>query len=44
MIKYILITGGIGYIGSHIIVELHNLGYNNIIVIDSLINSTTTNL
>lgn len=44
MDKYILITGGAGYIGSHIILELYNLGYNNIIVIDSLINSTTTNL
>lgn len=42
--KYILITGGTGYIGSHIIVELYNLGYNNIIVIDSLINSTTMSL
>ena len=44
MNKYILITGGTGYIGSHIIIELYNLGYNNIIVIDSLINSTTENL
>ncbi len=44
MNKYILITGGTGYIGSHIIIELYNLGYNNIIVVDSLINSTTQNL
>lgn len=44
MDKYILITGGAGYIGSHIILELYNLGYNNIIVVDSLVNSTTTNL
>jgi UDP-glucose 4-epimerase len=44
MNKYILITGGTGYIGSHIIIELYNLEYNNIIVVDSLVNSTTENL
>ena len=44
MDKYILITGGTGYIGSHVIVELYNLGYDKIIIVDSLINSTTTTL
>lgn len=34
----ILVTGGIGYIGSHTCVELLNAGYN-IVVIDNLFNS-----
>ncbi|KOF03975.1 UDP-galactose-4-epimerase [Roseivirga seohaensis subsp. aquiponti] len=34
----ILVTGGAGYIGSHTVVELHNAGYNPIIV-DNLSNS-----
>lgn len=41
MNNYILITGGTGYIGSHIIAELYDLGYDKIIIVDSLINSTT---
>lgn len=35
----ILVTGGIGYIGSHTIIELLKDNNNNIIVIDNLINS-----
>lgn len=34
----ILVTGGIGYIGSHTCIELLNSGYE-VIVIDSLVNS-----
>ena len=34
----ILVTGGLGYIGSHTSVELLNNGYN-ITIVDSLINS-----
>ncbi|MCX6232997.1 MAG: UDP-glucose 4-epimerase GalE [Bacteroidetes bacterium] len=34
----ILVTGGIGYIGSHTVVELMNRGYNPIII-DNLVNS-----
>ena len=36
--KFILVTGGAGYIGSHTCVELINSGYK-LIVIDNLINS-----
>lgn len=38
MKKNILVTGGLGYIGSHTVVELINNGYNPIIV-DNLVNS-----
>jgi len=41
--KYILITGGLGYIGSHVAVELLNSGYK-IIIIDNLFNSKLSNL
>jgi UDP-glucose 4-epimerase len=41
MIKNILVTGGAGYIGSHTVIELHNAGYNPIIV-DNLSNSSIT--
>ncbi len=34
MIKNILVTGGAGYIGSHVIVKLHEKGYNPIIIDD----------
>ena len=34
----ILVTGGGGYIGSHIVVELLNSGYN-VVVIDNLVNA-----
>lgn len=36
--RKILVTGGLGYIGSHTVVELHNSGYTPIIV-DNLSNS-----
>lgn len=37
--KNILVTGGVGYIGSHTVVELNNAGYHPIIV-DNLSNSS----
>lgn len=43
MIKNILITGGNGYIGSHLCVNLLALGYN-VTVVDNLINSSKKNL
>lgn len=36
--KKILVTGGIGYIGSHTVVELHNAGYE-VLIVDNLSNS-----
>ena len=36
----ILITGGVGFIGSHTVVELLNEGYD-IVIIDNLTNSKT---
>ena len=36
--KNILVTGGLGFIGSHTVVELQNAGYN-VIIIDNLSNS-----
>jgi UDP-glucose 4-epimerase len=33
--KKILVTGGAGYIGSHACVELHNAGYD-LVVLDNL--------
>ena len=36
----ILVTGGLGYIGSHTVVELQNEGYD-VIIIDNLSNSST---
>lgn len=38
--KYILVTGGLGFIGSHTVVELLQENYN-IIIIDNLVNSST---
>ncbi|EEB08656.1 gal10 [Schizosaccharomyces japonicus yFS275] len=37
--KYILVTGGAGYIGSHTVVELIQRGFK-VVVIDSLVNSS----
>ncbi len=37
--KKILVTGGLGFIGSHTVVELQNAGYE-VIIIDNLSNST----
>jgi len=36
----LLVTGGTGYIGSHTVVELLNLGYE-IVIVDNLMNSST---
>jgi UDP-glucose 4-epimerase len=36
----ILVTGGLGYIGSHTIVELVQSNYNQIIIVDNLQNTT----
>lgn len=36
--KKILVTGGLGFIGSHTVVELQNSGYN-VVIIDNLSNS-----
>ena len=38
MKKRILVTGGTGYIGSHTVVELQQLGYE-VLIIDNLSNS-----
>lgn len=35
----ILVTGGVGYIGSHTVVELLNLG-KEVIIVDNLSNSS----
>jgi len=37
--KEILVTGGLGFIGSHTVVELQNEGFN-VVIIDNLSNST----
>lgn len=39
----ILVTGGVGYIGSHTVVELQNAGHN-VVVIDNLSNSKAKSL
>ena len=39
----ILVTGGLGYIGSHTVVELDKAGYTPIII-DNLSNSSTKNI
>ena len=36
----ILVTGGLGYIGSHVVVELQNEGFDVIIVDNNLSNSS----
>lgn len=35
---YVLVTGGLGYIGSHTVIELIENGYTNIIIVDNLSN------
>jgi UDP-glucose 4-epimerase len=37
--KKILVTGGLGFIGSHTVVELQNQGFE-VIIIDDLSNTT----
>jgi len=37
--KKILVTGGLGYIGSHTVVELQDSGYE-VVIIDNLSNTT----
>ena len=39
MDKKILVTGGLGYIGSHVVVELQNEGFQ-VLIIDNLSNSS----
>ena len=39
--KTILVTGGVGYIGSHVVVELVHKGYD-VVIIDSLERSLQT--
>ena len=39
----ILVTGGTGYIGSHTVVELQNVGHD-VVVIDNLANSSEKSL
>ena len=39
----VLVTGGLGYIGSHTVVELLKLN-KKVIVIDNLVNSKKTNI
>lgn len=39
----ILVTGGAGYIGSHTLIELHNAGYD-FVVVDNLVNSQKESL
>ena len=39
----VLVTGGLGYIGSHTVVELHNSGFEPIII-DNLCNSSIKNI
>jgi len=43
MSKTILVTGGAGYIGSHTLIELHNAGYD-FVVVDNLVNSQKESL
>jgi UDP-glucose 4-epimerase len=43
MAKYVLITGGAGYIGSHTCVELSKAGYNYIII-DNFCNSSLNSI
>ena len=38
--KYVVITGGLGYIGSHTVIELLENKNNKIIIIDNLSNSS----
>ena len=37
--KTVLVSGGLGFIGSHTVVELLNNNYN-VIIIDNLVNSS----
>lgn len=36
----ILVTGGLGFIGSHVVVELLNAGHHKVVIIDNLSNSS----
>ena len=40
MAKKILVTGGAGYVGSHVLVELLQCGYE-CVVVDNLVNAHT---
>ena len=39
--KFVLVTGGAGYIGSHSVLELMEAGYG-VTVVDSLVNAVDT--
>ena len=41
--KYVIVTGGLGYIGSHTVVELNAAGFIPVII-DNLSNSSLKNL
>jgi len=41
--KYVIVTGGLGYIGSHTVVELNSAGFTPVII-DNLSNSSLKNL
>ena len=43
-VKYILVTGGAGYIGSHTVLELLDTGKYQPVVIDNLYNSSLKSL
>ena len=38
--KIVLVTGGLGFIGSHTVVELQNKGFE-VVIVDDLSNSST---
>ena len=38
--KKILVTGGAGYVGSHVLIEMLNTGYE-CVVLDNLVNAHT---
>jgi UDP-glucose 4-epimerase len=41
--KRVLVTGGAGYVGTHVLVELLSLGFS-IVVVDNLVNANVESL